>query len=245
MTPCGCLAAVVAASGLLAATTAALASAELAPLAVAGTQPGPPWRWSGLPRQQVPATRFDVVELDAERVLRVQAERSYGNLVHPLASGTAATSLRWRWRVERPIRGGDLSRKDGDDVALRVCAMFDMPLSQVPLFERTLFRIAAGRSGEKLPTATLCYVWDAVLPTGTLVLNPYTRRVRSIVVRGLGTPLTTWMNERRSLGADFLRAFGDEATRVPALTAIAVAADSDNTGSHSVAYVDALQLDTP
>ena len=234
-----------AAVGGLLGLAAAAAVADLAPLAGPGVQPPAPWQWTGLPRQQVPLTRFDVVELDADRVLRVRAERSYGNLVHPLAGGNTAAALGWRWRVDRPIRGGDLLRKDGDDVALRVCAMFDMPLSQVPLFERTLFRIAASRSSEKLPTATLCYVWDATLPPGTLVVNPHTQRVRSIVVRGVGAALAQWTSERRDLGADFLRAFGDESTRVPALTAIAVAADSDNTDSHSVAYVDALRLGAP
>ena len=77
------------------------------------------------------------------------------------------------------------------------------------------------------------------------MVSPYTQRVRSIVVRGTGTALAQWTSERRDLGADFLRAFGDESTRVPALTAIAVAADSDNTDSHSEAYVDSLRLGAP
>ena len=227
-------------------TSAAVAVGDgLAPLAGPGVQAQAPWRWTGLPNQQLPATRFDVVEFDGQRVLRVQADRSYGNLIHPMPGGSEASMLSWRWRVDRPIQAGNIARKDGDDVAIRICAMFDMPLAQVPFLERTLFRFAASRSNETLPTATLCYVWDATLRPGTLVVSPYTRRVRSIVVRGTGTALAQWTSERRDLGADFLRAFGDEATRVPALTAIAVAADGDNTGSNSLAYVDAPRLDAP
>lgn len=223
----------------------AAAVVSVTPLSGPGTTAPAPWRWAGLPKQQLPATSYDVVELDGERVLRVRAERSYGNLVHPMPAGSQPAMLSWRWRVERPIQSGNLKRKDGDDVAIRVCAMFDMPLAQIPFIERTLFRLALSRSSEALPTATLCYVWDATLAPGTLVVNPYTQRVRSIVVRGAGSALAQWTPERRDLGADFLRAFGDEATRAPPLTAIAVAADSDNTGSSSLAYVDALRLDAP
>ena len=224
---------------------AAATVAGLTPLVGPASAAQAPWRWTGLPSQQLPATRFDVVEFDGQRVLRVRAERSYGNLVHPMPAGSQPAMLSWRWRVERPIQSGNLTRKEGDDVAIRVCAMFDMPLAAIPFVERTLFRLAASRSREKLPTATLCNVWDATLAPGTLVINPYTKRVRSIVVRGAGSALAQWTPERRDLGADFLRAFGDEATRAPPLTAIAVAADSDNTGSNSLAYVDALRLDAP
>ena len=56
----------------------------LAPLAGAGARPNPPWGYAGLPDQKPPATRYDIVELDGRRVLRVRAEASYGNLVHPL-----------------------------------------------------------------------------------------------------------------------------------------------------------------
>ncbi len=234
-----------AALGGLPAPAAAVLGSDLAPLVGTGTAAPAPWRWTGLPNQQLPATKFDLVELDGERALRVRAERSYGNLVHPMPAGSQPASLSWRWRVERPIQGGNIARKEGDDVAIRVCAMFDMPLAQIPFLERTLFRFAASRSSEKLPTATLCYVWDATLAPGTLVINPYTQRVRSIVVRGTGSALAQWTNERRDLAADFLRAFGNEATQVPPLTAIAVAADSDNTRSNSLAYVDVLRLVAP
>jgi len=48
-----------------------------------------------------------------------------------------------------------------------------------------------------------------------------------------------------NLGRDFLRAFGHETTVVPPLLALAVGADTDNTGSHSLAYVGDLSLTTP
>jgi Protein of unknown function (DUF3047) len=223
-----------AAAGL---TGGALA-ADLASPIGSGNEPPSPWRVAGLPQQSKPLTRFAVVELDNQRVLRVEADHAYGNLIHPLKDMRAGT-LSWRWRVDQPAAGVDLRRKSGDDAALKVCAFFDLPESQLPFVERQLLRIASSRAGEKLPTATLCYVWDEHLPQGTLLQNAYTHRVRAIVTHG--TP-KSWREETHDLAADFRRAFGDESQDVPALTAIVIGADTDNTGSHSIGYVGDLRL---
>lgn len=186
----------------------------------------------------MPLTRFAVVALGGERVLRIEAERAYGNLVHAL-KGARAGTLAWRWRVDQPANGADLRQKSGDDTALKVCAFFDMPLARVPFVERQLLRMASSRSGETLPTATLCYVFDAGLAPGTLLRNAYTQRVRYIAAGGAPKQ---WRNEQHDLAADFLRAFGDESPEVPALSAIVIGADTDNTGSHSIGHVSDLRL---
>ncbi len=217
-------------------------AADLTPPVGAATEPAPPWRFAGLPKQTQPATRFDIVALDGVRALRVEADHSYGTLLHPLPAGTAPGTLSWRAQVALPLPGADLTTRRGDDAALRVCALFDMPLGQVPLFERQLLRMASSRLGEALPTATLCYVWDATLPPGSVVISPYTRRVRSIVVH---SPPGQWQTERHDLASDFLRVFGDEAQRVPPVTAILIGADADNTGSHSVARLSEIHHTAP
>lgn len=232
-----------AALALAALATAAVAgTSDLTPPAGSGAAPAAPWRFVGLPTQALPATRFNVVTFDGARVLRVEADRSYGNLLHPLPVGTAAGTLSWRAQVALPLQGTDLTRRSGDDAALRVCALFDMPLAQVPLFERQLLRIARSRSNDLLPTATLCYVGDAALPPGSVVVSPYTRRVRSVIVH---SPVGQWQTERHDLANDFLRVFGDEAARVPAVTAILIGADADNTGSRGVAHISEIHHTAP
>jgi hypothetical protein len=216
-------------------------AAELASPIGAGAEPAPPWQVKGLPQQTKPLTRFSVATLDGARVLRIESDHAYGNLVHPL-SGERAGTLAWRWRVDQAPSGADLQRKSGDDAALKVCALFDLPAAQVPFVERQLLRIAAARAGEALPTATLCYVWDAHLADGALLHNAFTHRVRYLIVRG--TP-GQWSDERHDLAADFRRAFGDDARQVPALTGIGISADSDNTASRSVGYLADLQLTEP
>jgi Protein of unknown function (DUF3047) len=191
-----------------------------------------------LPGQTLPATRFLRMPLDGQLVLRVQAAASYGNLVHALQD-VPAGRLSWRWRVDQALAAANLRSRRGDDAALKVCALFDMPRSAVPFLERQLLRLAEHRTGQRLPSATVCYVWDPSWPAGTVVPNAYTRRVRTIT---LGTALRSWQTVQRDLAADFIQAFGDETSSVPPLLAIAVGADADNTGGESLGYIADLAL---
>lgn len=197
-----------------------------------------PWVFAGLPAQKFPATRYAFESAPGSPVLRIETEGSYGNLLHRLDTAGAGV-LSWRWRLERPLERADLRTRQGDDVALKVCALFDLPLDRVPFVERQLLRLAELRTGESLPTATVCYVWDASSPSGSVVPNAYTRRVRYLTL-GAGSP--AWESVRRDLANDFVLAFGDESTTVPRLRAIAVGADADNTGGRSLAFLADLHL---
>jgi hypothetical protein len=212
------------------------------PLAGAGDVPPSPWQVKGLPGQRKPLTQFSVVVLDGRRVLRIEADRSYGNLVHPLQIQAASVRLAWQWRVDQPLTAADLRSKAGDDAAAKVCVLFDLPLDTVPFGERQLLRLARLRAGGPLPAATVCYVWDTHLSADTALDNAYTRRVRFIVLQGAGAPLGQWRQEKRDVVADFARLFGTESPQLPPIVAIAVGADSDNTQGHSVAYVAELEL---
>lgn len=229
-------AAATAAMVAAAAGTAEGAQVALGPLVSAGAI-APGWRFAGLPQQKFPPTDYRAVRIDGLDAVRIEALGSYGNLVHELPAGTRLGTLAWRWRLERPNPRADLATKPGDDSAVKVCVLFDAPIEQVPFVERQLLRVARAASGEALPAATLCYVWAQAQLLGEIVPNAYSKRVRYVVLRGAEAPLDTWLDERRDVAADFLRAFGDEARDVPLASAVAVAGDADNTGAHSVAFV--------
>lgn len=218
----------------------------------------PAWRVVGFPqsRQPIPLTRFEPgsaapvspVASSARQptAVQVRTDASYGTLVHAW-QGPAPAWLNWRWRLDQPLSGGptrpDLTTKAGDDAALKLCVMFNHPLDRVPLVERTLLRLARSLSGENLPAATVCYVWDSAHPAGLRGANPYTRRVRYISLRGSDSPLGQWVDERRSPEQDFLSLFGDEASGpvAPPVLSVALGADSDNTASTSIGWVQGIQ----
>jgi hypothetical protein len=225
---------------LVAAATVVSAQSHslLAPLGDAAA-----WQPALLPQQKIPATRFAIVELDGRRSLRIESQASYGNLVHTVpAAAAGARQLSWRWRVDRAIAGADLRQKRADDAAVKICVMFDLPLDRVPFIERQKLRLARAATGEPLPAATVCYVWDPAQPAGSVLPNVYSRRMRWIVLQGAGSALGRWQSEQRDLAADFLQAFGDEAERVPPIAAVLVGADADNTGGQALAHVADLEL---
>lgn len=231
---------------LLAAGALAAAHAEgplLQPFAGAGNTPVPPWHVVGLPQQTKPFTQFSVAEVDGKRALRVEADESYGNLVHPLQFMTSTAHLAWQWRIEQPNDQADLRTKAGDDTALKVCVFFDLPIDKIPFGDRQVLRYARSKSSEPVPGATVCYVWDMKLAAGTTLDNAFTRRMRYVVVRSGHQRLNQWVAERRDVAADFLKLFGDESDQLPPIVGVAVGADADNTHSHSLGWVSSLVLE--
>lgn len=229
-------------AALLALATPVAAQPLPAPVDAQGRL-APGWRVVALPAQKPPLTRYAGAVVDGQPLLRIEAEASYGPLVLDLAGRAAPQHLAWRWRVDRPLPTADVRHKASDDTAARVCLGFDLPLEKLPFVERQLLRLARSRSGEALPGATLCWIWGAQEEAGTVIANPYSRRLRYIVLRGAADGTGRWLEERRDVAADFRRAFGDESTELPPLLALMVGADADNTGGHAAAQLGALRFE--
>jgi len=221
---------------------ASISRADEAPVltpfsASSGPQAPEPWHFTTLPRKK--PTQFEVVQLGTQRVLKVEANDSYGNLVHrtqvPL---NADTTLAWRWRVDQFVEGADLRTRAGDDGAAKLCVSFNFPVSKLPFAERSRLSLARAATGEDVPSESLCYVWDNKEPKGTSLVNAFTQRIRMVVLEsGPTTPPAGWKDERRNVLADYRLAFGSEAgSDMPDIVAVEVSADADNTHAHGLAY---------
>lgn len=225
--------------------TAPLPPAGQLPPLVAVGKIGAGWQVANLPDQKPPPTRYSAETVGDRLALRMEAQASYGNLLHALPGVAAPARLAWSWRVAEPNPGTALRSKAGDDVAAKVCLSFDAPLSSVPFGERTLLRIARSRTGQDLPAATLCWVWGGPEAVGSVIDNAFSRRVRYVVLRNSADVGERWFDESRDIAADFQRAFGDEIATLPPLVAVLVGADADNTGGRSVAHITALRFAAP
>lgn len=225
-----CAQLVVLAAGLLATGAGAGGGAPGQVSAFSGMAPGPaiaaPWQHQPLPRVER-ENRFDLVENGGRTVLRVRSEAAASTLTHPLAVDPAqAPKLAWRWKVSNALAGSDFSRKAGDDYAARVYVLFDYPVDKLALGDRV--KISLGRTlyGASLPTAAIAYVWGTAQPVGATGPNPYTDRVRMIVVDSGPAKAGQWREVERDLAADFRALFGED---VPPVVGLAVSADTDNT----------------
>jgi len=200
--------------------------------------PGPalPAEWSALTFRGIERhTRYTLTaDPDQRTVVHAEAEGSASGLIRRLDLDPATTPLlRWRWKVARPIAGGDVTRKAGDDYAARIYVTFRHSPERLSLADRTKAAAARLVYGEAPPHAALNYIWDARAAVGTMVPNPYSARVRMIVVDSGSAHAGQWRLHERDVVADYRAAFGEEP---PPISGIALMTDADNTGESAEAW---------
>ncbi len=201
--------------------------------APSGDGPPPGWRHETLPKVER-ANAYAIETVDGAAVLRIVSTASASSLVAPATGALAGHGLlRWRWKVSRALAGSDLRTKAGDDYAARLYVLFDLPADRLPLGDRLRLQAARALSGREIPAAALCYVWGTAQPAGATGWNPYTDRVRMVVLDSGDAQAGQWRAHARTLREDWAQAFPGP---MPPVQAIAVGADTDNTGDSVVAW---------
>jgi len=191
-----------------------------------GTGFPPGWAVQTLPGVEKP-NRFELHREGGETVLYIASDRSASTLAFPVrADITDSPLLSWRWKVSRAVDGSDFRQKAGDDYAARVYVLFDLPPERLSVGERMKISAARLLNGVDIPAAALCYVWGNKQAAGESAPNPYTDRVRMIVVDSGNEHAGQWQTVTRDVVADFKSAFGEP---VPPIAGLAVSADTDNT----------------
>ncbi len=155
-------------------------------------------------------------------VLRIDSSRSSAAYFAALpGEGGKAGEVSWRWKVAAPLASrAPEGSKQGDDYAARVFVIFN-PL---PLGPRT---------------RALCYVWARSEPVESLFPSPYFDSVATLVIESGGGRAGEWISETRVLEADFRRYFG---SAPPAVRAVAVMVDTDDTRGRATAWFDDIVL---
>lgn len=202
------------------------------------------WTHQRLPKVERP-NRYDLVDDAGRRVLRVRSAASASSLIcrtdTDIAGTAGAPLLQWQWKVARALAGSDVRTKGGDDYAARLYVFFDLPLERLSFGDRFALQTARALSGADIPAAALCYVWGQAQPAGATAWNPYTDRVRMVVVDSGDAQAGTWRSHARDLRRDWAEAFGGP---VPRVGGFGIGADTDNTGDTAEAWFGDLRLAT-
>lgn len=224
---------------LMAAT--ALAAEAIAPFSTAPPGDRLPVGWRALHMNSAKPSELALVPEDGVSVLRVRSNGSAGAAAYALHSHDSARRLlSWRWKVDRVVEKADLTRKDGDDFAARVYVFFDVRDEDLPWRVRLKLRIARLVYGSDMPSAAICYVWDNRHAVGTSAWNPYTDRVRTVVLESGNAHAGQWIEETRDVAADYRAAF--ESPRAPPVEGIAAGNDTDQTGESVTAWFGDFRL---
>lgn len=183
------------------------------------------WRHYPLPGKT--ATVYDVDHKDGRAALTAKAGISASMMrrdVNIAAADLAEVSF--SWQVPQLIENADLAERDLDDSPVRIVLTFEGDKSKFSAKNAMLSELAQVISGEPLPYATLMYVWCNKRPAGSVVINPRTDRIRSMVVESGKKNLRQWLDYKRDVRTDFEKAYGEAPGK---LLSVAIMTDSDNT----------------
>ena len=187
--------------------------------------------------KKVPTTRYRLVRKDDVVGVEALADHSQALFARQVDQALDQVPiLCWRWRIKGVVDRADIRTRQGDDQAARIFVGLSLPRGAMSLATRMKLALGRARFGKLLPDGALNYVWDNKAPVGTIVPNAYTDRARMFVLQSGNGRAGKWVAERRDLAADMQSQFGTMAGRI---TLIALATDTDNTGSVAEAgYAD-------
>ncbi|WP_353193787.1 DUF3047 domain-containing protein [Pandoraea pnomenusa] len=251
-----CVAAVVVIGGLAGCVSAPLApkpdnattslrQTDIAPLSAAVQANGLPPHWETyLVTRQKRLTQYEqTVDSDGVVVMRATVDGSASGLAQKLDVPVyMGTKLTWRWRADAMPANADIRTKRYDDAPVRIALAFDGDPAKLTMQDHLHRELAHMVSGRELPFATLMYTWgDNKFAPDDVVANPYTGRIRSIVVERGDGQLGKWQTYSRDIAKDYEKAFGEPPGR---LIGIAIMSDGDNTQTKYTAWYGDIRLET-
>lgn len=168
------------------------------------------------------ATDYHIVHEDGRTVVKARAIGAASGLTKKIKFNPATYRyLKWSWKVDGTVAGGDEMTKGGDDYAARVYIIFP------------------GRFFWQ--TRALNYIWANKLPKGEFTPNAFTANAKMIAVESGPSASGQWRYEVRDILSDYRRVFGENP---PEAGAVAIMTDSDNTGAAATAWYGDITLST-
>jgi hypothetical protein len=179
-------------------------------------------------------TQYNLFDDNDTSVIKAESQASASGLIRKIKIDPGKYPvIKWRWKITNIYKRGNVTQKTGDDCPARIYIAFEYNPDDVGFFEKVKFYAIKLIYGEYPPIAAINYIWASKAPIGTIVENPYTRRVKMIVVESGKKKLNFWMAEERNIYNDYITAFGK---KPPIISGVAIMTDSDNTGESAVSY---------
>lgn len=188
-------------------------------------------------------TRYQATEHAGRPALMAEAMGSNSTLNLLLTPPPGALPKRLHFSLFVPALNPsfDLSQKGEDDAVARLILSFDGDRYNGTWQARDhiVSELSGLIAGKPLPYASIMYVWDNRYPAGTVIPNPYTSRIRQIVVESGTDRLNQWVDFDRDVDADFRKAFGEAPGQ---MIGLGLMTDSNNSGAAITAWYGPLEL---
>lgn len=181
--------------------------------------------WSLAPHKN--KTKYYLHNYFGKSVIHADAKSSASGLIVPLkARDVSGLDLNWSWKALKNIPLSDNTQGHMDDAPLRIVLGFEGDKSTLSMKDQLAFELAKLISGHDLPYATLMYIWSEKNGLEQVITNKHISRIKSIVVDSGSKDLGQWRTHKRSIEADFKKAYGENPGK---LIAVGIMTDTDNT----------------
>lgn len=167
-------------------------------------------------------TEYSLIRENDSVVVKATSQAAASGLVKKIVFDPGKFRyLRWSWKIDHTIPGGDEKIKAGDDYAARVYVVF------------------AGKFFWQ--TKAINYIWANQLKAGASLPNAFTSSAIMVAVQSGPKNAGQWFSEERDIWADYKNLFGTDPGEA---SAIAIMTDTDNTGKSAIAWYGDITLST-
>lgn len=188
-------------------------------------------------------TRYSLVSDNNISVIQADSDSSSSGLTTKIhIDPQEYPYISWKWKISNVYQKGDVSQKSGDDYPARIYITFAYDPDKVGFWEKVKFKTIKLFYGEYPPIGAINYIWASKAPQGLTVPNPYTDRVKMIVIESGGDQALQWLSEKRNILQDYRDAFGEDP---PHISGVAIMTDSDNTGEAATAWYGDIIFTSP
>jgi len=202
----------------------------------------PTARWEHQVYMNRRPTLYNATEHAGRPAVMAQAQGANSTLSLPLTPPPGALPKRIRFSLFVPALNPqfNLKEKGEDDAVARLILSFEGDRSQQwSARDHIVSELSSLIAGKPLPYASIMYVWDSRYPVGSVIPNPYTSRIRQIVIESGPDRLNQWVDFDRDIEADFQKAFGEAPG---ALIGLGLMSDSNNSGASVTAWYGPMDL---
>ncbi len=155
-------------------------------------------------------------------VLKIFADKATGALfceAYKYVDLKKTPIMRWRWHVNKFPKGGDGRKSDCDDQAIAIYVGAD----------------------DWMVKKSISYRWETETPQGlegSISYGGGAVKVKWFCLRNKKTGTGKWVTEERNIAEDFKKAFGF----IPKEFVLSIGANSQNTQSESLAFIDYIEF---
>ena len=198
-------------------------------------------QWKPLLFPKIPRhSDYTVVREGDSSFLRAESNASASGIIFSREFNVFAhPKVRWRWKVENVYLKGDGEQRSGDDYPIRIYIIFKYDPDTAQFGKRLKYGIAKTIYGEYPPHSSLNYIWANRKHARRIITNPYAGEAKMILLEAGTEKAGRWVDEDVDIVRDYRDAFG---IVPPGTASIAIMNDSDDTGEHSVSYVDYIEV---